>query len=118
MQWSLDALVSREWRVAVLRVGERLTPTDWVRIEVIRMGYLARFPHTRTYMAMVTALCERWHRETVTFHLPTREMIVMLEDVYHIFRLLIRGTPIMETREMIVEAVIQRLMGLGVEYKI
>ena len=55
---------------------------DWVRIEGIGLGYFTRLPHTHTYMAMVTDLCEQWHSEIATFHLPIGEMTVTLEDVY------------------------------------
>ena len=72
----------------MLHVGEKLTLEEWVRVDVIGLGYLARLPHTCTYMVMVTALCEQWHSETRTFHLPIGEMIVILEDVYRIFKLL------------------------------
>jgi len=40
---------------------------------------------------MLTALMERWDLNSNTFHLPTREMTIMLEDVYRITRLPIRG---------------------------
>ena len=87
-------------------------------VDAHRLGYLARLPHTRTYMVMVIALCERWHNETTTFHLPNGEMMMTLEDVYHIFRLPVWGTPMMVTREMIAEAAIQGLMGPGVKFRI
>lgn len=83
--------------MVVLHVGETLTPVDWVRIEVIRLGYLAGLPHTHTYIEMVTTLCERWHSETVAFHLLTGEMTVTLEDIYQIFRLAMWGMPVMVT---------------------
>ena len=71
-----------------------------------------------TYMAMVKVLCERWHSDPVTFHLPTGEMIVTLEDVYHIFRLPVGGMPVMVMRDTTTDAVVQRLMGSGVDYQI
>lgn len=40
---------------------------------------------------MLTALMERWDPNSNTFHLPTGEMMVTLEDVYWITRLPIRG---------------------------
>ena len=52
------------------------------------------------------------------FHLLTREMTVTLEDVYHIFRLLVWGTLVMETRDMIVDVAIQGLVGTRVDYRI
>lgn len=35
----------------------------------------------------MTALIKRWSSEMSTFHLPTREMTMTLEDVWHILRL-------------------------------
>ena len=57
-------------------------------------------------MVMVTALGERWHSETTTFHLSIREMTVTLEDVDNIFRLPIRRTPVMVTIDLIAEAAV------------
>ena len=79
---------------------------DWVRIEVIRLGYIVRFPHTQTYMEMVTTLCERWHSETMMFHLPMGEMTVTLEDIYWIFRFPVWGTPVMMTRLRSLEVIV------------
>lgn len=49
-------------------------------------------PQIRVNQGLLTALCERWHSETSSFHLPTGEATVTLEDVYRILRLPIRGT--------------------------
>jgi len=40
---------------------------------------------------MWIALMERWDPNSNTLHLPTRHIIVMLEDIYRITRLPIRG---------------------------
>ncbi|GLJ17130.1 hypothetical protein SUGI_0296410 [Cryptomeria japonica] len=44
-------------------------------------------PEFRANMGLLTALVERWHSETCTFHLPMGEMIVTLEDVYRILQI-------------------------------
>jgi len=41
--------------------------------------------------AMVRALCERWHTETSSFHLPVREMTITLNDVYNLLHIPIQG---------------------------
>ena len=41
--------------------------------------------------AMARALCERWHTETSSFHLPVEEMTITLDDVYNLFHLPIQG---------------------------
>lgn len=91
---------------------------DWARIEGIGLGYLVRLSHKCTYMVMVTTLCEWWHSETATFHLPTGDMTVILEDVYWILKLPIRGTLVMVMREMTAEVPMKRLVGLGMPFQI
>ena len=93
-------------------------PVDWARIDVIKLGYLARLPHMLTYMEMVAVLCERWHSEIGTFHLPTSEMTVTLEDVYRVFRLPIQGTLMMVVRGGIEQRVVKRLVGPRVQFRI
>jgi len=41
--------------------------------------------------AMVRALCERWHTETSSFHLPVGEMTITLDDVYNLLHIPIQG---------------------------
>ncbi|KAH9302293.1 hypothetical protein KI387_013876, partial [Taxus chinensis] len=41
--------------------------------------------------SLMVALIERWDPATNVFHLPTREMTITLEDVYHILRLPLVG---------------------------
>ncbi|QHO41882.1 uncharacterized protein DS421_5g149630 [Arachis hypogaea] len=44
--------------------------------------------------ALVTTLVERWHPDTHTFHLPTGECVVTLEDIALILGILINGLPV------------------------
>ena len=62
-------------------------------------------------MAMVTMLCENWHSEINTLHLSIGEMIVTLEDVYRIFRLPVRGMPMMAINDVLGEVVVHQLVG-------
>jgi len=41
--------------------------------------------------AMVRALCERWHTETISFHLPVGERTITLNDVYNLLHIPIQG---------------------------
>ena len=41
--------------------------------------------------AMIRALCERWHTETSSFHLPVGEMTITLDDVYNLLHIPIQG---------------------------
>ena len=49
------------------------------------LGY-AIVPHT-----LLITLCERWHLETNTFHMPLGEMTVTLDDVECLMHLQIEG---------------------------
>ena len=55
------------------------------------MSYLAFANYIFHDRDMLIALMERWDLNTNTFHLPTREMIITLEDVYRITKLPIKG---------------------------
>ncbi|QHO20287.1 uncharacterized protein DS421_11g336650 [Arachis hypogaea] len=48
-------------------------------------------------LALVTALVERWHPDTYTFHLPTGECAVTLEDMALILGIPINGLPVTGT---------------------
>ena len=68
--------------------------------DLIYIGYL-----TVTH-AMVRALCERWHTETSSFHLPVGEMRITLDDVYNILHLPIQG------RMLDHDAIVDRARGI------
>lgn len=44
-----------------------------------------------THLGMLSVLAERWHSETSSFHLPTGEATVTLEDIWCILRFPIHG---------------------------
>ncbi|XP_057418667.1 protein MAIN-LIKE 1-like [Lotus japonicus] len=54
-----------------------------VRLIVERSGLypLARCSYAETDLELISALVERWHEETSSFHMPFREMNVTLDDV-------------------------------------
>jgi len=41
--------------------------------------------------AMICALCESWHSETSSFHIPVEEMSIMLDDVPNLLHSPIEG---------------------------
>lgn len=45
----------------------------------------------RENIGLLTTLAERWHSETSSFHLVTREVTMTLEDVWRILCILIHG---------------------------
>lgn len=53
------------------------------------MGISSREDH-----ALVTALVERWHQETHSFHLPVGEDTVTLQDVDILLSLRVDGRPV------------------------
>ena len=55
------------------------------------MSYLAFVDYVFHDHDMLIALMERWDLNYNTFHLPTDEITVTLEDVYRITRLPIKG---------------------------
>ena len=44
--------------------------------------HITFMPEIRSNSGLLTTLAERWHSETSSFHLPTGEAIVTLEDVW------------------------------------
>lgn len=55
------------------------------------MSYLAFIDYIYHDQDMIIALMERWDPNSNTFHLPISEITMMLEDIYRITTLPIRG---------------------------
>jgi hypothetical protein len=53
--------------------------------DLVYLGY-AIVPH-----ALLMTLCERWHKETSSFHMPTGVMSITLDDVACLMHVLIEG---------------------------
>jgi len=64
---------------------------DWSLIEELSLSYLTFADYIYHDKDMLIALMERWDPNSNTFHLPTGEISVTLEDVCKITRLPIRG---------------------------
>jgi hypothetical protein len=76
-----------------------LTWDEWYKPFIRHAGFLplARLiTHGLSQMdtTALTTLMNRWHLETHTFHLPSGEIRVMLQDIAMILGLPINGTPI------------------------
>lgn len=83
--------MSREYRPTVLeRLGD-LSELHQEHLGEINLWYVAYAPVIQTHLAMMTALCEQWHSETSSFHLPIGEATITLEDVWQILCLSIHG---------------------------
>lgn len=74
-------------------------------------------PEFRANMDLLTALAERWHSETCTFHLPMGEMTVTLEDVYRILHIPIDGELIPYDRDGDREALRRVFQDPGLEMR-
>ncbi|KAL0346178.1 UNVERIFIED_CONTAM: protein MAIN-LIKE 2 [Sesamum radiatum] len=88
-----------------LRCHEHTSKLDrWLltekQIELVKragFGYLRLIPAISLDNPLISALVERWRRETNTFHMTVGEMTVSLEDVAYLLGLPIDGKPILGT---------------------
>jgi hypothetical protein len=71
-------------------------PDPWCvpYIERAGFGHVMHVVNATIDAKFILALCERWRPETHTFHLPTGECTVTLEDVYMLLGLRIDGKPV------------------------
>jgi Plant mobile domain len=74
----------------------RFTPNEQIMPILERFGLdrLASIDTIQIDRDLISAIIERWRRETHTFHLPVDEMTVPLEDVSCLWGLPINGYPI------------------------
>ena len=82
-------------------------------LDRFELGLLARLGTIRIDRDLLTAVVERWRRETHTFHFPTGEMTITLEDVLCLWGLPIDGLAVTgdvdDTWDSIVEEMFGRL---------
>jgi len=80
--------------------------------DLVYLGY-ATVPH-----ALLMTLCERWHPETSSFHMPLGEMTVTLDDVACLTHLQIEGRMLSHEKKMLRhEAYALLVRHLGVSQK-
>ena len=63
----------------------------WDPVEASGLHHLIYTRFSTVTHAMARALCERWHTETSSFHLPVGEMTITLDDVYNLLHIPIQG---------------------------
>jgi len=63
----------------------------WNPVEASGLHHLIYTRYSSVTHAMIRALCERWHTETSSFHLPVGEMTITLDDVYNLLHIPIQG---------------------------
>ncbi|KAM7463787.1 hypothetical protein LguiA_031908 [Lonicera macranthoides] len=71
-----------------------LTPKQIDLVKKAGFGFLRLIPAISLDNPLISALAERWRRETNTFHLTVGEMTVTLEDVAYLLGLSIDGKPV------------------------
>ncbi|KAE8695263.1 thymidine kinase-like [Hibiscus syriacus] len=77
------------------KLGEwRLTLKQIELVEKAGFGYLRKIPAISLDNPLISALVERWRRETNTFHFTVGEMTVTLQDVAFLLGLAIDGKPV------------------------
>jgi len=88
--------VEYKWINAGRKVRELVKPEKglrwfWDPVETSGLHGLIYTGYSSVTYAMIRALCERWHTETSSFHLPVGEMTITLDDVYNLLHLPIQG---------------------------
>jgi len=93
-------------KVRELAMSEKGLRWFWDPVEAFGIHGLIYIGYSSVTHAMIRALCERWHTETNSFHLPVGEMTITLDDVYNLLHLPIQG------RMLDHGAVVDRAYGL------
>ncbi|XWS75856.1 hypothetical protein CRYUN_Cryun01aG0127800 [Craigia yunnanensis] len=94
------------------KLGEwRLTPKQIELVEKAGFGYLRKIPAISLDNPLISALVERWRRETNTFHFTIGEMTVTLQDVAFLLGLAIDGKPVIGITYTTCGTVCQKYLG-------
>lgn len=80
-------------------------------LERFNLAHLARLGTIRLDRDLITAILERWRRETHSFHLPTGEITITLEDVLCLWGLPIDGLPLIGEIDQNFEDLVLRCLG-------
>ncbi|EXB26148.1 hypothetical protein L484_010465 [Morus notabilis] len=92
-----------------------LTPRQVELVKKAGFGFLRLIPAIRLDRALISALVERWRRETNTFHFSVGEMTITLKDVALILRLAIDGEPVTGTFYTTSHSVCEKYLGVAPE---
>lgn len=88
-----------------------LTPKQIELVKKAGFGYLRLIPAISLDNPLISALVERWRRETNTFHFTVGEMSVTLEDVGYLLGLPIDGDPVIGVTYTTCDAVCMKYLG-------
>lgn len=92
-----------------------LTSKQIELVEKSGFGYLRLIPAISLDNPLISALVERWRRETNTFHLNVGEMTVTLEDVAYLVGLAIDGEPVIGVTYTTCDSVCEKFLGKAPE---
>ncbi|CAN1347929.1 Protein MAIN-LIKE 2 [Linum perenne] len=94
------------------KLGEwRLTRRQIELVEISGFGHLRKIPAISLDNPLISALVERWRKETNTFHFTIGEMTVTLQDVALLLGLAIDGKPVIGITHTTCAAVCEKLLG-------
>ncbi|KAJ0054709.1 hypothetical protein Pint_01880 [Pistacia integerrima] len=94
------------------KLGEwRLMPRQIELVEKAGFGYLRKIPAISLDNPLISALVERWRRETNTFHFIVGEMTVTLQDVALMLGLAIDGKPVIGVTHTTCTSVCLKYLG-------
>nr|ABN08023.1 IMP dehydrogenase/GMP reductase, related [Medicago truncatula] len=88
----------------------------WEPVEGYGLHDLIYTGYSTVTHAMIRAMCERWHTETNSFHLPVWEMTITLDDVHNLLHIPIHSRMLDHDEAMSQERVIDlmtRLLGMS-----
>ncbi|KAK6911906.1 Aminotransferase-like, plant mobile domain [Dillenia turbinata] len=95
-----------------VKVGEwTLNKTQIELVERAGFGHLRSISSTWIDKPLISALVERWRRETNTFHMTVGEMTITLEDVALILGLGIDGEPVVGVTYATSNTLCEKLLG-------
>ncbi|KAK4275528.1 hypothetical protein QN277_018593 [Acacia crassicarpa] len=92
-----------------------LNPKQIELVEKAGFGYLRSIPAISLDNPLISALVERWRRETNTFHLNVGEMTVTLKDVALLLGLAIDGDPVIGITHTTCISVCEKYLGRAPE---
>lgn len=94
-----------------------MTPKQIELVERAGFGYLRKIPAISLDNPLISALVERWRRETNTFHFTVGEMTVTLQDVALLLGLAVDGRPVIGMTHTTCHSVCLKYLGSSPEAK-
>lgn len=89
----------------------KLTEAQIKLVEMAGFKHLSMITDMSIDAPLISALVERWRRETNSFHMRVGEMTITLEDVFLILGLPIDGDPVIGVTSHACESICRKLLG-------